>query len=102
VDTPVEKGLTLNLDQGPKIDKGKERTNNVPDASRVGSLIYAMSCTRPDIWFVVGLVSRYQSNLGFAHWQAIKRIFHYLRGSSDLVLCYQVGDLKLRGYSYAN
>jgi len=51
VDTPVEKGLTLNLDQGPKIDKGKERTNNVPDASRVGSLIYAMSRTRPDIWF---------------------------------------------------
>ena len=88
VDTPVEKGLTLSLDQCPKTDKEKEAMSNVPYASAVGSLTYAMLCTRPDICFVVGLVSRYESNLGQAHWQAIKRIMRYLRGTTDLVLCY--------------
>ena len=64
--------------------------------------MYAMLCTRPDICFAVGLVSRYQSNPGLIHWQAVRRIMCYLRGITDLVLCYQRGDFKLRGYSYAD
>ena len=68
MDTPVEKGLTLSIDQCPKTDKEKERMSNVPYASAIGSLMYAMLCTRPDICFAVGLVSRYQSNPGLAHW----------------------------------
>uniref|UniRef100_A0A2N9GZB5 Bulb-type lectin domain-containing protein n=1 Tax=Fagus sylvatica TaxID=28930 RepID=A0A2N9GZB5_FAGSY len=47
----------------------------VPCAQAMGSLMYAMTSTRPDICYVVGLVSRYQSNPGKAHWQAVKRIF---------------------------
>ena len=74
----------------------------VPYASAIGSMMYAMLCTRPNIYFVVGMVSRYQSNLGSVHWQAVKRIFQYLRGTSDLILCYQGGDLRLRGYSDAS
>ena len=101
VDTPVEKGLTFCLDQCPKTDQEKEKMKDVPYASAVGSLMYAMLCTRPDICFAVGLVSRYQSNPEPTHWQAIKRIMRYLRGTTDLVLCYQGGDLKLRGYSDA-
>ena len=74
----------------------------VPYASAVGSLMYAMLCTQPDICFTVGMVSRYQSNPRLVHWQAVKRIFRYLRGTSDLILCYQGGDLRLRGYSNAD
>jgi len=96
VDTPVEKGLTLSLDQCPKTDQEKEKMKDVPYASAVGSLRYAMLCTRPDICFAVGLVSRYQSNRGPTHWQAVKRIMRCLRGTTDLVLCYKGGDLKLR------
>ena len=70
----------------------------VPYASVVGSLMYAMLCTRPNICFAIGMVSHYQSNLGPVHWQVVKRIFQYLRGTSDLILCYQGGDLRLRGY----
>jgi hypothetical protein len=102
VDTPVDKGLTLSLEQCPKTDDEKQKMSSVPYASAVGSLMYAMLCTRPDICFAVGLVSRYQSNPGNAHWQAVKRIMRYLRGTTDLVLCYQGGDLKLRGYTDAD
>jgi len=67
VDTLVEKGLTLSLDQCPKTDQEKEKIKDFSYASVVGSLMYAMLCTRPDICFAVGLISRYQSNLGAIH-----------------------------------
>ena len=65
--TPVEKGLTLNVDQCLKTDKEKETVSNVPYASVVENLMYATLCARMDICFVVGLVSHYQSNPVEAH-----------------------------------
>ncbi|XP_074271684.1 secreted RxLR effector protein 161-like [Silene latifolia] len=76
--------------------------SKVPYANAIGSLMYAMLCTRPDICYAVGLVSRFQSNPGLAHWQGVKRITRYLRGTSDLVLCFQGGDLRLKGYLEAD
>nr|XP_033511661.1 secreted RxLR effector protein 161-like [Nicotiana tomentosiformis] len=59
-----------------------------------------MVCTRPDIYQAVGLVSRYQTDSGLAHWQEVKRIMRYLKGIGDYALCYQGGkDLRLVGYS---
>ena len=60
----------------------------VPYASAVGSLIYAMLCTRPDICFTVGMVSRYQSNPGSKHWTAVKHILKYLRKTKDYMIMY--------------
>ena len=37
----------------------KERMSNVPYTSAIWSLMYAMLCTRPDIYFAISLVSRY-------------------------------------------
>uniref|UniRef100_A0A2N9EJK6 CCHC-type domain-containing protein n=1 Tax=Fagus sylvatica TaxID=28930 RepID=A0A2N9EJK6_FAGSY len=102
IDTPMEKGCTLSLDQCPKNDEEKNQMSKVPYASAIGSLMYAMLCTRPDICFAVGMVSRYQSNPGPAHWRAVKRILRYLRGTSDHALCYHGEDLRLTGYSDAD
>ncbi len=102
VDTPIEKACTLSLDQCPKTDEERNEMSRVPYANAVGSLMYAVMCTRPDICFAVGLVSRYQSNPGPAHWRAVKRIFRYLRGTSDFVLCYGAADLRLRGFCDAD
>lgn len=41
----------------------------IPYSSVVGSLMYAMVCTRLDIAYAVGMVSRFLSNLGKAHWK---------------------------------
>ena len=51
----------------------------VPYAFAVGILMYAMLCTRPVICFVVGMVSRYQSNHGQEHWIVVKHIIKYLK-----------------------
>ena len=66
-DTPVDKSLSLNSDMCPKTLEKKEKMSRVPYASDVGSLINAMICTRPHICYVVGLVSRYQSNPSQKH-----------------------------------
>ena len=57
--------------------------SRVPYASAVGSLIYAMVCNRPDIAHVVGVLSRFMSNLGKEHWIIVKQVFKYLCGISD-------------------
>nr|GEU45474.1 zinc finger, CCHC-type [Tanacetum cinerariifolium] len=57
--------------------------------SRVtGCLMYAMTCTRPDIVFVVGKLSRYTSNPRTQHWQAIQRVLKYLKKTIDYRLVY--------------
>ena len=53
---------------------------------------------QPNICFVVGLVCSYQSNPGLAHLQAVKIIFRYLHGRTDLFFSYQNGGFTLRGY----
>ena len=102
IDTPMEKGCTLSLDQCPKNDEKKNQMSKVPYASAIGSLMYAMLCTRSDICFAVGMVSRYQSNPGPAHWREIKRILRYLRRTIDHALCYHGGYLRLTCYNDAN
>ncbi|GJX29994.1 retrovirus-related pol polyprotein from transposon TNT 1-94 [Tanacetum coccineum] len=52
----------------------------------VGSLMFAMICTRPDIAHAVGVVSRYMVEPGRQHWEAVKRIFRYVKGTSDVAL----------------
>ena len=71
----------------------------IPYASAIGSLMYAMLCTRPDIVYAVSITSRYQANLGEEHWTVVKRILKYLRMTQDLVLTYKGGELKLEGYT---
>ncbi|KAA0046476.1 gag/pol protein [Cucumis melo var. makuwa] len=61
---------------------------HIPYASTIGSLMYAMLCTRTDICYAVGIVSRYQSNPGLSHWTAVKTILKYLRRTRDYMLVY--------------
>jgi hypothetical protein len=62
--------------------------SRVPYSSVVGSLMYAMVCTRPDIAHAVGVVSRYMNNPGKEHWEAVKWILRYLRGTANHALCF--------------
>ena len=67
--------------------------------SAVGSLMYAMMGTRPDIAYAVSVVSRYASNPDDNCWTAVKRIFRYLRGTLQLKLTYKGPLQPLTGYS---
>ena len=56
---------------------------HVPYASAVGILMYEMICTIPNIAHVVGLLRRFMSNPQKEHWTVVKRVFRYLRETSD-------------------
>ena len=79
INTLVFRGEPLNLEMSPKTQEEKEKMSQVPYSSVVGSFKYDMMCTRLDICYAIGLVSRFQSNLGFAHWKVVKRILNTLR-----------------------
>lgn len=54
--------------------------------SRVGSLMYAMVCSRPNLAYAVSMISMFIANPGKQHWEALKWILRYLKGSSEVVL----------------
>lgn len=71
-----------------------------PYASLMGSLMYAQVCTRPDISFAVGMLGRFQSNPGIAHWKAAKKVLIYLKGTRDYMLTYRKSSHpQVTGYS---
>ena len=74
----------------------------IPYASVIGSIMYAMLCTRLDVSYALSVKSRYQSDLGMGHWVAIKNILKYLRMTKDVFLIYGDGDLIVNGYSDAS
>ena len=67
-------------------------------SSIVGSLMYAMVCTRPYIAHAMGVMSKYMNNLGKEHWEAVKWILRYLRGTSTHALCFGGSNIVLQGY----
>ena len=100
---PMLPNTTLSKTQSPTSAEDRERMSKTPYASAIGSLMYAMLCTRPDIAYAVSLTSRYQSDPGVDHWTAVKNILKYLRRTKDMVLSYG-GDeqLVVNGYTDAS
>ena len=72
--------------------------SKVPYALVVGSLMYAMVCTRSNIAHAVGVVSRYMSHCSIEHWNAVKWILKYLRGTSSKCLYFGGSTTSLQGY----
>nr|GEW29114.1 uncharacterized mitochondrial protein AtMg00810-like [Tanacetum cinerariifolium] len=65
----------------------------------IGSLMY-LTVSRPDIQFSTCLCERYQANLKESHLIAVKRIFRYLKGTSNLGLWYpKFLGFDLKGYT---
>jgi hypothetical protein len=100
---PLNHGTKLSKTQGPVKPDDVERMSRVPYASAIGSIMYAMTCTRPDVSFALSMVSRYQDNPGEAHWTAVKNILKYLRNTKERLLVYGgETELKVSGYCDAS
>ena len=99
---PMSQGIHLSKRMSTKILKERNRISSISYASAVGSIMYAMLCTRPDIAYTLGIVSRFQADPREDHWKAVKNILKYLRRTKDIFLVYGGSDLKLEGYSDAS
>ncbi|GKB30528.1 retrotransposon protein, putative, ty1-copia subclass [Tanacetum coccineum] len=90
---PMQEKLRLSKSQGASTPAELKRMQNVPYASAVGSIMYVVRCTRPDVAFAQNITSRFQQNPGDLHWTTVKNIMKYLRNTKDMFLVYG-GDLK--------
>ena len=72
----------------------------VPYSSVMGSLMYAQVCTRPNIAFVVGVLSRSLSDPSQSHLKVAKKVLRYHQGTKDLMLTYRrIDNLRVVGFS---
>ena len=79
----------LSAEQSPKSREEVEQMDKLPYASIIGSVMYVMICTRPDLDHAVSITSRYMSNPGKVHWQALKWLLRYLGGTRDYGIMYK-------------
>ncbi|KAJ9544788.1 hypothetical protein OSB04_024495, partial [Centaurea solstitialis] len=93
--TPIDTSHHLSKNRG-------EGVAQVKYSRIVGSLMYLMSCTRPDLAFAVSRLSRYTSNPSSEHWKSMIQVLRYLRYTRDYGLHYSRYPAVIEGFSYAN
>ena len=71
---PMSHGISLSTAQSPSTPDERRRMDGIPYALAVGSIMYAMVCTRPDVSFALSVVGRYQADPGESHWTTVKNI----------------------------
>lgn len=93
--TPFDPSLKLNENYNKVIAQ-------LEYASAIGSIMYDMHCTRPDIAFAICKLSRYTSKPNMDHWKAIGRILGYLKRTIKFGLHYFDYPAVLEGFSDAS
>ena len=100
---PLSHGIRLRESQSPLTSNERSKMSRILYASAIGSIMYAMICTRPDVAFAISLTSRYQANPGESHWAAVKTILKYLKRTKEMFLVYGgEEELVVRGYADAS
>ena len=80
--TPLDPGTKLSSQLEKNTPQDKESI--FPYREAIGSIMYLMVCTRPDIAFAVGQLSKYNANPSKEHVAALKHLFRYLKGTPNL------------------
>ena len=88
VSTPLSNHFKLSKEMCIETHEEIDYMSRISYSLAVGSLMYAMVCTRPDIAHVVGVVSGYMNNIGEEHWKEINCILMYLRRITSHALCF--------------
>ncbi|KAK8636820.1 hypothetical protein V6N13_064257 [Hibiscus sabdariffa] len=100
---PMTHGISLSKEICPSTSQERERMSQIPYASAIGSIMYAMICTRPDLSYALSMTSRYQANPSKGHWVTVKIILKYLRRTKDVFLVYGGEEqLSIKGYTDAS
>ena len=76
----------------------EDKPADVPYQEAIGALLYVVQGTRPDIAYIVGALSRYNQNPKIGHWNAVKRVYRYLKGTMNYSIKY-TKDGVLYGYT---
>ena len=86
--TPMDANQKLSKQMGVCTAGEAEDMQGVPYQQLIGSIMYLMVGSRPDIAFSVGVLCQYMQKPGVEHWRAAQRVLRYLQGSKDLCLTF--------------
>ena len=91
--------ISLNKTQCPITQDDQDHISKIPCASAIGSIMYAMLCTQPDVSYALSMTSRFQSDPGESHWITVN-----LRRTKDAFLLYRgkEDELVVNGYTDAS
>jgi hypothetical protein len=99
---PVIKGVTLSVTQCPAKETEKREMSDIPYASAIGFIMYAMQSTRTDVALALSMTSHYQSNPGMSYWSAVRTILKFLIRTKDMVLVYRGSGVEFDVKGYVN
>lgn len=103
ISTPIDINQKITKNMCPTTEDEINEMKTIPYQEAVGSIMYAAQVTRPDIAYAVGVLSRFNKNYGKAHWQAVKRIFRYLKATSHYALQFSKdGSSQIDGFTDAD
>ena len=89
ISTPMDANQKLH--KGTRLGAESEIIDRLPYQQLVGSLMYAMVGTRPDLAYAVGTLAQHMQEPRRNHWQAAQRVLRYIQSSKDLCLTFQAG-----------
>ena len=87
---PVLQGVKLSKTQNPTTVEDRKRMKVIPYALAIGSIKYAMLCTRSIVYPTLILAREYNSDLGVDHWTAVKIILSGIR------ICFSIMEVTKR------
>jgi hypothetical protein len=100
---PMTHGITLSKNQYPSTPDEQERMRGIPYASAIGSIMYTVLCTCPDVSCALSVMSRYQSNYDEAHWTIVKNFLKYFRRTKEVFIVFRSEEeLHVTGYTDAS
>ena len=98
--TPLPTTIQLSDKDSPSTEEERKLHGKIPYASAVGSFMYTMVVTWSDLAHIVGAVNRYMSNSGQKHWEFVKHILKYLKGTNDAQLTFGLANATVvEGYT---
>jgi hypothetical protein len=98
VRNPIAPHFKLSVEQCASSNEDIEYMSKVLYCSAVGSFMYAMVCSHPDLFYAMSIVGRYMSNPSKEHWRVVKWIFRFLRATADHYLQFGRTTKGLIGY----
>ena len=97
---PLASNFILSAALSPRTLEESRYMENIPYSSAVGSVMYSMISTRPDLAQAISVLSRYMAKPGKGHWNAMKWLLRYISITAAVGLIYDCSnsELELIGY----
>ncbi|CAM8940474.1 unnamed protein product [Rhodiola kirilowii] len=94
VTLPLGGHFILSKQNCPQTESERTKMSAVPYDIAVGSVMYLMLCTRPDLAFSISVLSRFMANPSEEHWSAMKYLWRYIASTKNYGLVYGMTDFK--------